>query len=509
MQGSRAFPGAHHPDVGARLGPYQVLSVLGEGGMSRVLLAEHLKLGRKVAIKRLKPEAARGRAAVQRFFEEARTVARLRHPHIVEVTDLVEEEGEVYAVMELLEGQSVADAIALEGQLSRRRALHIAYQTAQALEAAHDAGVVHLDVKPANLFLAAHHAYPDFVKLLDFGVAHLVPVGPSPAGQDAPEPAAPSSPPGGTPAYLSPEQAAGGPLGPRSDLYSLGVTLFEMLSGRLPFRADGRAGYVYQHQHEPAPRLLDLEDLPEPVPAPCSDLVTRLLAKDPAERPESARALALELKRVARQVQVELRPAAAPRSLRAARPRWRPTPLAGALGVAGLVVVTALLILWHPWAPTPGSTQGATAASPSTPRRVTLTVRSLPPHADVVRVSPTRRPLGVTPLHLTLSSPRAPWVLELRLAGYVPRRVSVTLDRDQGLVVDLTPLARSGAVRPAARPDSLPTRRASPGPRLRAWPRAGASRVAPRAASARSHAARRRASSRPASRDQIVDPFVQ
>ncbi len=459
-----AIIGVHHPDVGKRFDVYRVLSVLGEGGMSRVYLAEHTRLGRKVALKRLKSPYAERKSAVQRFFAEAKTINRIRHAHIVDVTDFVEADDQVYCVMELLEGQTVARAIELEGVISLRRSLHIAHQITEALSAAHQEGVIHLDIKPANVFLTAHGAYHDYVKLLDFGVAQLLePKRPDGPGDEASADSAPKAEAGentaeraprdargpcsGTPIYMSPEQATGAPVDHRSDIYSLGITLYEMLAGRPPFQADGRPGYVYQHQHvEPAP-LHRLSSLPHRIPHTCSQIVSRCLAKDPAQRYPTAAALRADLVRGARRKGLILRPGKAPQlaAPTANGRRWLRAALTASLGA--LLVVAGVLVLMDPWGDRDAGTRrtGPQAASARTdatlPRRVTLSLQTSPPKAEVIRVAPTRAVLGLTPLRLTVAPDSEPWTLEVSRQGYARRRFDVVLDRNQGLTLDLVRLA--------------------------------------------------------------------
>ncbi len=163
-------------NLGSVLGSYRIVSAIGEGGMGRVYLAEHVKLGRKVALKLLRPEYAVKRDAVSRFFKEAQAVNRIRHENIVDITDFVElETGETFIIMELLEGDDLADLTRKADQpMPLHRAMQIALQVCDALEAAHRVGVIHRDLKPDNIFILNTPTKKDFVKLLDFGVAKLL-----------------------------------------------------------------------------------------------------------------------------------------------------------------------------------------------------------------------------------------------------------------------------------------------------------------------------------------------
>jgi HD-like signal output (HDOD) protein/tRNA A-37 threonylcarbamoyl transferase component Bud32 len=262
--------------VGAQLGNYRVAGLLGQGGMGSVYLAEHVLIGRKVAIKVLDPHIADQAEAVGRFFVEARSVNEIRHPNIVEVTDLGTHAGRPFIVMEFLGGET------LEGRLQRKlrlpvdEAVHIVRQMASALGAAHDRGLVHRDLKPANVMLLDHPDYPDFVKLLDFGIAKLLGAA---AGADHRTELGALL---GTPAFMSPEQCLGDlQLDHRSDIYSLGVMMFQMLAGRLPFEGDSVGRLILAHVNQPPPRLQTLvPDLPEGL----AQTVDRALAKKPEDR---------------------------------------------------------------------------------------------------------------------------------------------------------------------------------------------------------------------------------
>lgn len=259
--------------VPASVGPYRVLGLLGEGAMGRVFRAE--RDGRLVALKLLRREHLRSRLLLDRFFREARAVSRIRHPHIVEVLEVGEERGpqgleRAYCVMELLEGKTLG-ALFRERALGVARTVEIASQVCQALAAAHATGVVHRDVKPDNVFVVSRRG-ADWVKLLDFGIAKLLKLGPELTRT-----------PGtviGTPHYMAPEQASGAPVDGRSDLYALGVVLYEMLAGRRPGRIRGAP--------EPLPAQTPGG---EPIPPAVARSILDCLAPEPADRPPSALAL--------------------------------------------------------------------------------------------------------------------------------------------------------------------------------------------------------------------------
>jgi len=256
---------------------YELGTVIGRGGMARVHRGEDLVLGRTVAVKILASPYDRDERFVARFRREARAAARLAHPNIVAVFDTGSDGDTHFIVMEHVEGQTLHDAILLEAPMAPRRVAEIADAMAAALAAAHEAGIVHRDVKPANVMLTPEGK----VKVMDFGLARAV---------DA-ETLTRTGFILGTASYVSPEQAQGGSTDARSDLYSLGCVLYEMLAGRPPFVGDSPVAALYQHVNEPAlpPSMF------HPVPADLETVVLRCLAKDPADRYQSARELRREL----------------------------------------------------------------------------------------------------------------------------------------------------------------------------------------------------------------------
>ena len=261
---------------GTQVGPYRLQHVLGEGAMGWVYLGVHDSLARKVAIKALKPVAKANEALVQRFLAEARAVNIIAHENIVECTDTIEVGGETFVVMELLEGQSLRAALSAAGRMPIGRAVRIAAQIARAIGAAHDKGIVHRDLKPENVFLIERGGNADYVKVLDFGIARLRPeLGYVTATQTGALM--------GTPAYMSPEQVRGERASAAVDVYALGMILYELVAGRLPFTAHN-IGTMFVAQLTQPPRRLDAV---VEVPKPLADLVDAMLAKDAAARPAS------------------------------------------------------------------------------------------------------------------------------------------------------------------------------------------------------------------------------
>ncbi|HUS64133.1 MAG TPA: serine/threonine-protein kinase [Kofleriaceae bacterium] len=268
--------------AGTVVGSYKLIEVIGEGGMGRVYLAEHTRLGRKVALKMLRSKFSSNAESVKRFFAEARAVNKIAHENIVEVTDFITgDDGTSYYIMELLTGGSLGETIHAEGPLPLERVLHIMIQVTNALDAVHEAGIVHRDLKPDNIFLAKKGSRKDVVKLLDFGIAKLmlveqgVSVQHTGAGMLL-----------GTPTYMSPEQAGGRMIDHRSDIYATGIILYELATGQAPFVGETYADILVQHiTREPAPpSTLEMVGQRR-VPPELERLILRCLAKDPADRP--------------------------------------------------------------------------------------------------------------------------------------------------------------------------------------------------------------------------------
>ncbi|HEY5281166.1 MAG TPA: serine/threonine-protein kinase, partial [Polyangia bacterium] len=281
-QGGRSAPPVDAL-VGQTLGSFRVISLLGEGGMGRVYLAEHVLIGRRAAIKVLASEIAENEDFVSRFFTEARAVNDIRHPNIVEVTDFGTFGKQPYIVMELLDGETLEDRLVRVPVLDLSTAARVVAQIAAAVGAGHDHGLVHRDLKPANIFLRNHPDYPDFVKVLDFGIAKLV------ARDRNVQHHTEMGALIGTPAYMSPEQCLGDThLDHRSDIYSLGVVLYQMITGRLPFTAETAGRLIMSHvQETPLPPQSVNPNLSAAVNA----VILRAMAKRPEQRFASMREL--------------------------------------------------------------------------------------------------------------------------------------------------------------------------------------------------------------------------
>ena len=269
-------------------GRYRVVELVGEGGMGKVYLAEHVDIGKRVALKVLHPSYSRMPDLVERFRREARAASKIGHPHIVDVTDSgTTADGSAYFVMEYLEGVELGSVIEREGALEVGRAVRITQQICRALSAAHTSGIIHRDLKPENVFLTIRDGTTDFVKVLDFGIAKTT------EAEEARERKLTS--PGmamGTPEYMAPEQAAGRPADQRCDVYALGAILYEMLTGVPPYQGDNFMEILTKKATVDPVAPIHLRST---IPAPVSALVTQAMARNPDDRPATMEAFEYEL----------------------------------------------------------------------------------------------------------------------------------------------------------------------------------------------------------------------
>ncbi len=264
--------------IGLLAGEYRILERLGSGGAGRVYRARHRTLGREAAVKFLHAGVAAKADYRLRLIREARHIGQLDHENIVRVIDLLLPEGAApVLIMELVRGRTLSAVLESDGPFAPDRALHVVRQIARALARAHQRGVVHRDIKPSNLLLSRVGRDPDFVKVMDFGIAR----------NDTDTALTQSHSVLGTPQYMSPEQAEGRSLGPESDLYSLGCVLFELLAGQPPFKGPPLVQMHAQVHVSPPP----LASLAPQVPSSLAHVVDRLLQKAPAARYPSAQAL--------------------------------------------------------------------------------------------------------------------------------------------------------------------------------------------------------------------------
>jgi tRNA A-37 threonylcarbamoyl transferase component Bud32 len=436
-------------------GRYLVESLLGEGGMGVVYSGKHKVIGKKVAIKVLRGEMARDTEITERFLQEARAASSIGNPHIIDISDFgTLPDGSTYFVMEYLAGKSLTDVMNETKPLGVPRLLHIAKQLTAGLGAAHEAGIVHRDLKPDNVMLirrGAGEAGKDFVKILDFGIAKV-------GGESRLTRAGSVF---GTPHYMSPEQAAGTPVDLRTDLYALGIILYEMASGKVPFDADNFMGILTQHMYKAPVPILALVPAPE-IPPALDAIIQKCLTKKVEGRYPTMAALLLDLEKLERgetpdalgemmarsggfnipadyfrisgmPAPVPARPHGVPK-----RGRW---PLLAAMGAVATLGIAALAVtITRPSAskaqggdsPPAASSAGsaASAAVPVTTTSSAAVVAPPPPpavqHVDVV-VDPQEAKVvrdGTTANLNTPSETKQPGVVSIE----VPRGTTVNLD---------------------------------------------------------------------------------
>jgi eukaryotic-like serine/threonine-protein kinase len=337
---------AQAADEMGRLGPYRIRRVLGTGGMGVVFLAEDPQLERPVALKTLKPVLAASDAAKRRFTREARAMAKVKHDHIVVIHQVGEDRGVPFLAMELLEGESLQERLGREGRLPFTEVVRIGHELALGLAAAHARGLIHRDIKPGNVWLEGERGR---VKLLDFGLARAT---------DDDARVTQSGAFVGTPAYMAPEQAHGEEVDARCDLFSLGSVLYRLCTGVLPFSGKDATSVLLAlalEQPKP-PRQLNAQ-----VPAPLSELIMQLLAKDRTQRPVSAQAVAAALAKIAIEpphTETPLVGAPRRRDMRGGRRLWA---LGAAAAVLLAVVVAGAIYYW------PSNDEGGAAQGPPVP----------------------------------------------------------------------------------------------------------------------------------------------
>lgn len=429
---------------GAVVGGYLIVELIGEGGMGRVYRAVHEQLGRAVAIKVLHTEYAHHPELVARFLNEGRLANAVKHPHVIEITDLIAKpDDHFYAmVMELLHGADLLSVIASDGPLHPLRAVHIARQLAGALAAAHRAGVVHRDLKPNNVFLNTCQCDTDCVKLLDFGVAkqHDEPPGMTRRGPTY------VTAPGvvvGTPNYMAPEQGAGGDADQRSDIYALGAMMFEMITGRAPFVCDTAREAIAAHATSPPPSLREVTPPTTQLSRPLEALIHQCLEKDPKDRPQRMEEVE------ARLAEIEAVELSKPRrrSIRtvqavAPRPRWSVALAVAVVALAlGLGAIMAYALEDRP-APTAAEPDPPAAA----PQTVTVRFDSVPAGVQVWRPG-SAEPLGITPFDVALDRSSVAQAFEFCRPGAGLARGQLTPQHDLDVFVVLPAPPETGSPR--------------------------------------------------------------
>jgi eukaryotic-like serine/threonine-protein kinase len=489
--------------IGETFGNFRVTELIGEGGMGVVYLAEHPGIGRRAAVKVLRPGLTDNPELTKRFFNEARAANSIRHPGIVEVFDCgTLPSGTSYIVMELLEGENLAARLKNVGRMPLADARRIAGQTASALAAAHAAGIVHRDLKPDNLFLVPddRDTSAELVKVLDFGIAKL--------GQQASNVSSVRTRTGsvmGTPAYMSPEQCRGTrEIDHRTDIYALGVILYEMVCGRPPFVSEGFGEMVHLHisAPPPPPRTINPQ-----IPEDLERLILWCLAKEPADRvqtmadlhaaltgrPTPARMTApTQPQRLQQPVQpttpTTFTQAAHARDLGTdvvSRSRVRKAPIIvlGAAAIAGIVVWQTRgswmsrptdTVTVAPAAPAPANPAPPAEAPPAkaAPATVTAALVSEPAGARVVREK-DGAVIGMTPWRETWPSGGGVLKLRLELDGYRTESVAVPLDRGVDLSFTMHKTAQAEGLKhkePKHAPAAKPPKPSTPKPAAKSEP---------------------------------------
>jgi serine/threonine protein kinase len=433
--------------AGTQVGEYQVTGKLGQGGMGTVYSGVHPVIGKKVAIKVLNATLSHDASIVQRFVQEARSVNQIGHRNIVDIFafgQLPAQHGaRQYFVMEFLPGKSLSAKLK-EGPLPYGDAFGILGEVCDALVAAHAEGIVHRDLKPDNIYLAENKAGDRTVKLLDFGIAKLLNTGSEP-GQPVSQTR--TGVPMGTPLYMSPEQCLGKPVDSRTDVYSLGVIMFEIFTGRLPFPGPSYIETVNGHLSSPPPRPTELCD----IPVSLEELILKAMAKDAADRPQSVVELRGQLQIVARELGAELtqrrtssglmpvpgqstplRSTPAPRSAGAVKRGASPALVYGGIAVAAAAVVAVIALGLKP-KKSDAETQTPVVAAA---KLLKLQVVTSPPGASVT-IGGKKQPF-VTPYPFEV-----PWAKEVavhvELAGYKPHDEQLTLaDGEDARAVSVT-----------------------------------------------------------------------
>jgi serine/threonine-protein kinase len=470
---------------------YKVLKKLGEGGMGVVYLAEHVFIEKKVALKVLSEDFARKADLVARFMQEAKAASKIGHENIVDITDFGEtSSGSVFFAMEFLDGQDLAGHIRSGGAMPFARARHIMNQICRALGAAHAKGIIHRDMKPENVYLVTREGKPDFVKILDFGIAKMSGL------DDAGSRLTRTGMIFGTPEYMSPEQAKGDRPDHRVDIYAAGCILYEMLTGDVPFHAETFMGVLTKHMFE-TPEPPSVRNPEAQIPAEVEAVVLQALAKDRDQRFQTMKEMAMALEacaggdptrawgnepshvgglREASQTFTAARGTAARGAVRptsvpsgpAAPPRKKTGLVVGGAVAALLIGGTGAAVILTKKKPEPPPAPVAQPEPPkpmaapppvetpkpverAKPSKYTMTINTEPSGADVFN-GPER--LGTTPAQVVLPASEATVTLTLKKHGYKDQSLKVVADKDHDFLVDLAQVGRPHSSRSASKPST-------------------------------------------------------
>ena len=371
---------------------YEVLAVIGEGGMGRVYRVRHRRLGRSFALKALRVDLARDPILTERFIQEARAAAVVTHPNVVQINDFgTLASGQPYFVMELLEGRTLTRILREEGPIEPGRCVAIARQIAEALAAAHAMGVIHRDLKPDNVILIRPSGAHMTVKVLDFGLAKVA------VSSRLTRPGVVF----GTPHYMSPEQASGDPFDHRVDIYALGIMMFEMVTGRVPFEADTYMGVLSKHMYAAPPKPREYHAPAGMLPG-FEEIIAGCLAKNPDERWPSMTDLARKLNAlpstpvVGSQSNVEMRALSVSSLDIATIPTVQ--PLYWYAVVVSIYFLIGVSLFWFTCTGS-GATEGAAAS------KSVVSVASAPPRLAEEKSGPTGSEIMTPPRPSTASNP--------------------------------------------------------------------------------------------------------
>jgi eukaryotic-like serine/threonine-protein kinase len=480
--------------VGQTVGNYRITAKLGEGGMGVVYLAEHPVIGKKVAIKAIHPELSKNPEVISRFMTEAKSVNQIGNEHIVDISDFGNtDDGEFFFVMEFLQGDALSDRISHDHRFQAPRALKIGAQVADALAASHEHGIIHRDLKPENIYLITRGSVTDFVKVLDFGLAKLT------QGDEKVSHKTRTGSVMGTPYYMSPEQCEGrADVDHRSDIYALGVILFEMMTGKVPFGGEGYGEIIVKHITQAPPSLRAINPLLE---EHHEKVVLRALSKDRNERYQSMREFrtamldpqgyALNAPSLQSMGSADGVPAARPASADAlsgqvvfggdqklgAKPRPVPTTFGQGAGeladdldapksrkgllaiVAGSVVVAgigAFLILGRGSETPPATTAEKPAEAiqpvvPAKPETVGIKFNSDPSGAQVL-IKATGAVIGTTPMEYEVPKGSTALEIVLRKPGFEDKTLSIQPDEDSRINSELSPVKAAAEPEEQAKP---------------------------------------------------------